>query len=163
MGAAELFKGAEDVARFIRSLEGLLAIKDALTDTASLVQAAQEAEASAAKFRSEALLAKTELENVQAEADRLFAAGKEKYEAAVKDAEAIVEKAKVDAQAIEDEAKGRADRALDRARADLADINRQIEDAAKRREGIGAEIASGEARLAEIKGQIDALVAKLGG
>jgi hypothetical protein len=53
MNATELFKGAEDVARFIRGLEGLLAIKDVLKDTASLVQAAEEARAAHAKAIAE--------------------------------------------------------------------------------------------------------------
>lgn len=105
--ATELFKGAEDVARFVRGLEGLLAIKDTLKDTASLMQAADEAKAAHAKaladrdaIMAEQAEARDTLAAIEAEGAAAKSAAEAKaadiLAAARSDAEVIMEKAKQD-------------------------------------------------------------------
>jgi hypothetical protein len=80
----ELFKGADQVGKFVRSLRALADLEPILRDTASLMQAAKEAEdtAAAAIARRDAALRTAE------DAERALASLLRRREAAERDATA---------------------------------------------------------------------------
>jgi chromosome segregation ATPase len=65
--STELFKGADEIARFVRLLRSLADLEPILRDAASLLQAADEAKAAQVKAAAESAAAVAERDRVKAE------------------------------------------------------------------------------------------------
>jgi hypothetical protein len=162
MTATELFKGQEDIAKFLRMLDGLHRLRDIVGSAATLIQAADEAKAAHAKaladrdaIMAEQAQARDTLAAIEAEGAAAKAAAEAKaadiLAAARADAEAIVERAKQDSSVL-------LNKTADEVAQGIARRDALIDE----RNALMVEVSGLEARRDALREDMAKLAAKLG-
>lgn len=154
MSAAKILKGADEVARFLKSFEALAELKDLLEDLGRAGQMVDEAKRLADGWKAEAIAQQAAAEKAKAEVGN-----------AQREAAALIDAANDEAKKIVQQAEGRAAQTMDdlkaRVTAAMNDVDAKVDEALERRAQIEAAVQNLEAEAAEKQKAIDSLNASL--
>jgi chromosome segregation ATPase len=162
MNATELFKGAEEVGKFVRTLKGLAELEPILRDAGSLMQAAEEAKqahATATDARDAALLAAAKANDAVAAAEVQAA---ETIEAARAKHDDIITAAEAVADGVRTKANDEAIATVTKAADEVAQAEAKLVDLAAQRSVLAGEVEELTAKRDAVQAELAALAKRLG-